>query len=146
MGGKKGGGPAKTRVEVFNDKVAGASTKAEERILEETLLVPEKIPAYTGKKAAPATPRDYAVTFFFRDAESLALVQKHFRVSSYVEKAVSNVALLLALLEKLESGELSYDVKTKQLTVPSDGGGCEEGSAPVDTREQGPRNRTRSRP
>lgn len=146
MAGKKGGPKAKTRVEVFNDKVAGATTKQEERLLEETLLIPEKIPAYTGKKAAPATPRDYAVTFFFGDADSLALVQKHFRVSSYVEKAVSNVALLMALIEKLETGELRYDVKTKQLTVTSDGGGCEKGSTPVDTREQGPRNRTRSRP
>lgn len=128
-----GKGLIKTRVELFNEKVVKASTKAEERKLEETMLTPEKLPAYTGKKTTAATPRDYAVTFFFHDADSLALVQKYFRVSTYVEKAVGNVSLLMALLENLESGELYYDVKAKSLTTQSSERKCRKRSTPVDT-------------
>jgi hypothetical protein len=142
-----GGSDDEGRVGKFNRLVHDCETKREERELEATLLEPEKIKPYAGKRAAVVGPRDNAVFFFLPGPAALALVQKYFRVSTYVEKAVSDSSLLLLLLEKIESGELHYDQKNKELTIGAAGGSgrdC-EGSAPVDTRKQGACNRSRRR-
>lgn len=146
-GGKKQAAPT-TRSQKFNQEVQNCSSKREERDLEQSLLEPEKIRPYTGKAPTAAGPRENAVTIFLPNNSAVELLGKHFRVSTYVEKSISDPSLLLDFLELLENGEIGYDKKTRKFNFnPSEQSGRSdsEGSAPVDTRKQRSCNRPKGR-
>jgi hypothetical protein len=102
----------------------------EKRDLETHLLQPEKIKPYTGKKPTAQAKEPLlkaTVKFVFAKEEEMALVKKHLPVSVHVENSVSNHGLLIALLNEVDQGNITYDKKTKSVTIhrrrKSKGGG-----------------------
>jgi hypothetical protein len=101
-------------------RLAKGKKAKQKRELEQHLLKPEKIKPYVGKK-----PSAYAkepllkatIKFVFTKKEEMDLIQKLLPVSQHVEMSVSNHGLLIALLKEVEEGNITYDKKTKSVTI-----------------------------
>jgi len=113
------------RTKKFEERFSNSDEGAK-RKLEKEMLKPEKLKHYTGPKPRAQTLADRSVKIVFPDDESIELLKKHFRVSKHVENSIAHPELLISFLEKLESGEITYDKKTGQINF------CHcEGSAPL---------------
>jgi hypothetical protein len=105
-------------------RLIGGKNAKQKRELEQHLLKPEKIKQYVGNK-----PSAYAkepllrstVKFVFTKDDEMALVQKLLPVSHHVEMSVSNHGLLIALLKEVDEGNITYDKKTKSVTIQRTG-------------------------
>jgi hypothetical protein len=116
-----GEGKSKSRAVKFQELAEG-KTQEEKRNLEAQLLKPEKIPAYTHeetKKSQFSQISAHSVRMVFPDDESLELFKKHFKVSEYVELSLGKPGMdkLLAVVQLLENGQITYDQKTKRALV-----------------------------
>jgi hypothetical protein len=101
-------------------RLADGKNAKQKRELEMNLLHPEKIKPYVGKKPS-ATAKEpllkSTVKFVFTKEAEMALVQKLLPVSQHVEMSVSNHGLLIALLKEVDEGNITYDKKTKSVTI-----------------------------
>lgn len=114
-------GGQESKVVKFERLAKGKSLK-ERRKLEQTLLKPDKIKPYTGEKPGPQAKEPLlksTIKFVFAKKEELALIKKHLPVSIHVEQSVSNHGLLIALIREVDEGRITYDKKTKLLTICS---------------------------
>lgn len=92
------------------------SSKAEERELEMKNLKPDKLPPYAGEKSTENKLKKQSVKLVLRSEEELKKFKRHFRVPNYIEPSVTNIELLMALLDELDSGRIQYDKKSGRIT------------------------------
>lgn len=90
-------------------------SKEEKRELELALLVPDKLPKF--QLRTQAKNQDLSVKIFFHNIEEYNLFDKHFGISQYIEKSISNIAPILSVLQLLESGELKINKETKEIEI-----------------------------
>jgi len=109
-------GGQKSRVDRF-EKASKGKTKKERRALEQKLLKPEKIPPYTGPAPTAEGIDQFAVRIILPGRDEFDLFEKYFKVSYSVEKSVSNLALLISILESIEQGEIQYDKETGKVST-----------------------------
>ena len=93
------------------------STEVEKREFESQLLVPNAIPQYGGPVPIADEIEKVTVRLVFPDKKSMALFDRFFKVSNYIEKSVYELNLLIALLTLLESGKISYDSKKSECFI-----------------------------
>jgi len=97
-----------------------ASTKAEERELEMENLKPDKLSPYAGEKPGTSDVKKRAVKIVFKSAEDFEKFKRYFYVSEYVEPSVTNIDLLVALLDELDSGRIQYDKRSRRIIYHTD--------------------------
>jgi len=102
--------------ENVHERKQQASSKSEERELERENLNPDKLPPYAGEGPETDKIKKQSVKLVFHSEETLEKFKRHFRVANYIEPSVTNIDLLEALLEELESGRIQYDKKEKCIT------------------------------
>ena len=128
--------PDDLRAKAFEKELAklDPSDEAGKRQLEATLLQPSKVSHYNGPKAKPRgqTLAERSVKIVFANTETMEMLKRHFAVSKHVENSIAHPELFVSFLEKLESGEITYDKRTRQI----DGCNC-KGVPPVGSGQQG---------
>lgn len=107
----------KSKVKRFQQASEGKSKK-ETRSLEQTMLRPEKLPPISKFKGGKDALSGRTIKIVFPDNASSKLFRKYFRVSSYVENSVTNISLLLLILEDLESERIIYNEKEGTISYP----------------------------
>lgn len=100
---------------VYERKKQEASSKAEEREFEMENLKPDKLPPYAGEQPTKGKLKEQSVKLVLRSEEELEKFKRHFRVPNYIEPSVTNIGLLMALLDELDSGRIQYDKKSERI-------------------------------
>ena len=104
-------GKQESRVDRF-EKAAQGLDKEAKRKLEMSLLKPEKIAPYTGEKSSAMGLGGLTVKMVLPDRETFDIFSKYFHVAHYKigngENSTTDIGVLLALLEGLESGQFRY--------------------------------------
>ena len=96
------------------------SSKAEERKLEMENLKPDKLSPYAGEKPTEGKLKKQSAKLVLRSEEELEKFKRHFSVPNYIEPSVTNIGLLMALLDELDSGRIQYDKKSERIIYNSD--------------------------
>lgn len=117
------GGKGDSRVERFKAASKGKS-KEDVRRLEQTLLKPEVLPPFTGKKGVKDSLQSLIIKIVLPNKRALKLFSEHFSISKHVENSVINIDLLLLLLEGLHKGKIVYDKKNKKIRYKLKRGNC----------------------
>lgn len=115
----------KSKVQSFEEQRRG-KTKKEVRQLEQTMLVPDKLPPFTKPKTHKDSVTERSVRLVFPDQKSFDLFKKHFKVSTYKENNALDISLLIRLLEALDAGKI--DVKTGHKSPPVKPRNCKRGT------------------
>jgi hypothetical protein len=97
--------------ESVQERKRKAKSKQEERELEMQHLKPNKLPPYAGKAPTVDNITKQSVKLVFKSEEDLDKFKNHFHVPKYIEPSVTNIELLMALIDELESGRIKYDKK-----------------------------------
>jgi len=86
--------------------------KADQRALEMQHLKPDTIQPYAGIPPIVDDITRLSVMLVFPDDSELDKFKKHFRVAQHGEASVTNIGLLLALVNEIESGRITYEKDT----------------------------------
>lgn len=121
MGMREMLGMKDSRVQRFQKAVAGKS-KEEVRELERTLLKPNALPPFAGKRPPRSTIEQRTVKIIFETDESIELFKQFFKVSSFKEQNTREIGAIVALVEAMDRGSLRYDTENKSLNFVDDQG------------------------
>lgn len=102
--------------ETVQKKKQQTKSKKEERELEMQYLKPDKLPSYVGKSPTINNIKKQSVKLVFKSEDDLQVFKNHFHVPKYIEPSVTNIELLMVLLEELESGRIKYDSKKQSIS------------------------------
>lgn len=128
-------GGSKSKAEQF-DAAARGKSKEEVRKLEQTMLQPGRLPPFTQPQTYKDALAERSVRVVFPTPESFTLFKKYFKVSTYIEQNVTDIKMLIELLEALDEGRLKIEERHESAaTQPGD----RKRSTPVDDRKQGSR-------
>jgi hypothetical protein len=95
--------------------------KEERRKIEMELGKPEKIPGYFGETPGSTTSiEERTIKIIANDKNELDLIERYFKISSFREKNVRDIDMLISFLLAIDSGHLRYDGKDKNLYYISD--------------------------
>lgn len=96
--------------------------KEDKRIFERQNMkpYPDKLPDYTGKEPIANEIDRLTIRLVFHSTEDVDKFKRWFRVSNFKGPNITDLGLIMALLENLENGNLLYDYKTKTLTYKTD--------------------------
>jgi hypothetical protein len=95
---------------------ATLETKEEQRQMEFDYLKPEPLTPYTGTDPNVDPILALSVKLVFPDKPALAQFKRHFKVAKYVEPSVTNIGVLLAILDELDAGRIVYDKSTDKIS------------------------------
>ena len=104
--------------EKVEKRKAEASTKEEQRQLELDYLKPEPLVPYGGEEPTIDPIIKLTVKLVFPSLLALEQFKRHFKVAKYVEPSVTNIGVLMALLDELDAQRIAYDKTTKKITYP----------------------------
>jgi len=112
----------KNRVQRFEELVAkGQLTEREKRQLEMTLLKPDSIPKYTGKRSRNEDPVGSRTLIVVFDEDTIDIATRHLAFSRYTHakhgymRSLKDNRPIRAFLNALDSGEITYDKNKKEL-------------------------------
>jgi len=94
-------------------KNTGNKSLEEQRQLEQDYLKPEHLRPYLGVNPSIDPIAKLTVKLVFPSEERLEQFKRHFRVAKYVEPSVTNIGVLCALLDELDTGRIAYDKNGK---------------------------------
>lgn len=114
MGMREVLGLSDSRVKRFA-KAAEGKTKEEVRELERTLLKPDVLPPFTGKKPPRSSVEQRSVKIIFETDEDMELFRQHFRVNTFKEQNTREIGAIIALVDAFSRGVLRFDSKTNTL-------------------------------
>lgn len=97
------------------NKIVEAKTKEEKRKIEQTHLLPEKLPEYSGEKPIRSSLENRTVKIICSTEKEMILLKKYFKVSEYKGQNIRNLDLLFCILRLLEKGALKYNESKKIL-------------------------------
>lgn len=121
MGMREMLGMKDSRVQRFQ-KASQDKDKEEVRELERTLLKPDALPPYTGKRPPRSGIKQRTVKMIFDTDESMELLKRFCKVNTFKEQNSHDVGVIVALLEALDRGSLRYDTEHKTLNFVDEQG------------------------
>jgi hypothetical protein len=107
-----------SRVQRF-EKISEGKTKEEIRVLEKTMLEPEKIKPYVYDAPGKSPVENRTITVVFDSEEDLLLFRNYFEVRDYrgLNLRGSQSALMMNILYALRDGDITYDQKSKRVCI-----------------------------
>lgn len=100
-------------VKKFN-KLSKGKSKEEVRSMEQQMFKPEPLPDFFGEESRFVIHGDYTLKMVIPNEETWNLIGRHFTITNFVEKSIAKIDMLVDFLKLLDSGEVTYDKKTRR--------------------------------